>query len=236
MQLSELGEPVYGERDAIDIAKLRELGVPFWLAGGYGDPEKVREAQEQGAAGVQVGTAFEFANESGLRDEYRDALMAKVIAGEAQVFTDPLASPTGFPFKVAQLAGTNSDASVYAERPRVCDLGFLREAYRTEDGGIGYRCAGEPVTVYVSKGGRAEDTVGRKCVCNGLLANIGYQQVRNGKREEYGLITAGDDLWSVKQFLKPGRTEYSAADVVSRLLGGCEDSLETKKAEEVCFA
>jgi hypothetical protein len=24
--------------------------------------------------------------------------------------------------------------------------------------------------------------------------------------------------------------------VVSRLLGGCEDSLETKKAEEVCFA
>ena len=73
LQLSELGEPVYGERDAIDIAKLRELGVPFWLAGGYGHPEKVREALAQGAAGVQVGTAFEFAWESGLREDYKDS-------------------------------------------------------------------------------------------------------------------------------------------------------------------
>jgi nitronate monooxygenase len=236
MQLSEAGEPVYGERDSIDIAKLRELGVPFWLAGGYGHPEKVREALAQGAAGVQVGTAFEFAWESGLREDYKDALMARVIAGTAHVFTDPLASPTGFPFKVAQLEGTCSDAEVYTERPRVCDLGFLREAYRTEDGGIGYRCAGEPVTVYVSKGGHAEDTVGRKCVCNGLLANIGYQQVRNGKREEYGLITAGDDLWSVKQFLKPGRTEYRVVDVVERLLSGCDGAVESRRCEEVCFA
>ena len=71
LQLSELGEPVYGERDAIDIGKMRELGVPFWLAGGYGHPEMVREALAQGAAGVQVGTAFEFANESGLREDYK---------------------------------------------------------------------------------------------------------------------------------------------------------------------
>jgi nitronate monooxygenase len=234
LQLSEVGEPVYGERDAIDIAKLRELGVPFWLAGGYGHPEKVREALAQGATGVQVGTAFEFAWESGLREDYKDELVEKVIAGKAQVFTDPLASPTGFPFKVAQLRGTNSEAKVYTERPRVCDLGFLREAYRTADGGIGYRCAGEPVTVYVSKGGDVADTVGRKCVCNGLLANIGYQQVRNGKREEHGLITAGDDLYSVKQFLKLGRTDYSAADVVARLLTGCD--APQAKSEEECFA
>jgi nitronate monooxygenase len=152
------------------------------------------------------------------------------------VFTDPLASPTGFPFKVAELKGTCSDAEVYAERPRICDLGFLREAYRTEDGGVGYRCAGEPVTVYVSKGGHAEDTVGRKCVCNGLLANIGYQQKRNGKREEYGLITAGDDLNAAKQFLKPGRTDYTAADVVELLLTGCEDAKFAGQNEEVCFA
>ncbi len=234
LQLSELGEPVYGERDAIDIAKLRELGVPFWLAGGYGHPEKVREALAQGAAGVQVGTAFEFAWESGLREDYREALLAKVVAGKASVFTDPLASPTGFPFKVAQLKGTASDPEVYAERPRICDLGFLREPYRTAEGEIGYRCAAEPVSVYLSKGGKLEDTVGRKCVCNGLLANIGYQQVRNGKRVEQGLITAGDDLCTVGRFLKPGRTDYSAADVVEQLLTGCE---EPKAAsEEVCFA
>jgi nitronate monooxygenase len=236
LQLSELGEPVYGERDTIDIGKLRELGVPFWLAGGYGHPEKLREALAQGAAGVQVGTAFEFAWESGLREDYKDALLAKAIAGHAQVFTDPLASPTGFPFKVAQLKGTASDPEVYAERPRICDLGFLREAYRTAEGGIGYRCAAEPVSVYLSKGGQLEDTVGRKCVCNGLLANIGYQQVRNGKRTEHGLITAGDDLCTVARFLKPGRTEYGAADVVAKLLTGCEEPQAASQSEEVCFA
>jgi nitronate monooxygenase len=234
LQLSELGEPVYGDRDAIDIAKLRELGVPFWLAGGYGHPEKVREALAQGAAGVQVGTAFEFANESGLREDLKEALLHKVVAGHTMVFTDPLCSPTGFPFKVARLKGTNSEAEVYAERPRICDLGFLREAYRTPEGGIGYRCAAEPVSVYLSKGGNVEDTVGRKCVCNGLLANIGYQQKRNGKREEYPLITAGDDLATVGCFLKPGRTEYSAADVVERLLRGCDAEKASEAVE--CFA
>jgi nitronate monooxygenase len=236
LQLSELGEPIYGERDSIDIAKLRELGVPFWLAGGYGHPEKVREALAQGAAGVQVGTAFEFASESGLQEDYKHALLATVVAGKASVFTDPLASPTGFPFKVARLEGTNSEPDMYAERPRICDLGFLREPYRTEDGGIGYRCAAEPVSVYVSKGGNVEDTVGRKCVCNGLLANIGYPQIRNGKRVEHPLITAGDDLFSVSQFLKPGRVDYSVADVVERLMTGCDAVQPANASKEECFA
>lgn len=235
LQLSDAGEPIYGERDAIDIAKLRELGVPFWLAGGYGHPEKVREALAQGAAGVQVGTAFEFAWESGLDEDFKHALMMKVIDGKAGVFTDPLASPTGFPFKVARLEGTNSEPAMYAERPRICDLGFLREPYRTAEGGIGYRCAAEPVSVYVAKGGKAEDTVGRKCVCNGLLANIGLPQVRNGKRVERPLITAGDDLSTVSRFLKPGRTEYSAADVVEQLMTGC-DPLPARASNEGSFA
>jgi nitronate monooxygenase len=234
--LSEIGEPVYGERDAIDIAKLRELGVPFWLAGGYGSPQKLREALDEGATGIQVGTAFEFANESGLRKSYKSALISKAIVGEARVFTDPLASPTGFPFKVAQLEGTCSQAEVFAARPRICDLGFLREPYRTPAGTIGYRCASEPVTLFVSKGGKVEDTVGRKCVCNGLLANIGLQQLRNGKHEEQALITAGDDIDCIAQFLAPGRTEYSAADVISRLLTGCEESAPADQADAVCFA
>lgn len=236
LQLSELGEPVYGERDAIDIGKLRELGVPFWLAGGYGHPEKLREALAQGAAGVQVGTAFEFANESGLQEDLKLALLTKVIAGESRVFTDPLASPTGFPFKVARLEGTNSEPEVCAERPRICDLGFLREPYRTAEGSIGYRCAAEPVSLYVAKGGNLEDTVGRKCICNGLLANIGYAQVRNGKRIERPLITAGDDLCTVSRFLKPGRCDYSAADVVSQLLTGCDDLQASPAHAEECFA
>jgi nitronate monooxygenase len=221
LQLTPTGEPIYGERDDIDIAKLRELGVPFWLAGGYGHPEKLREALAQGAAGIQVGTAFEFATESGLREDYKRELLEKVIAGTASVFTDPLASPTGFPFKVAQLEGTYSEADLYASRPRICNLGFLREAYRTSEGEIGYRCPAEPLSLYLSKGGHVEDITGRKCICNGLLANVGFPQVLNGHRLELGIVTAGDDLSTIAQFLPSGQSHYSALDVIRELEKGC---------------
>ena len=39
LQLNAAGEPIYGERDQVNIAELRALGVPFWLAGGYGNAE-----------------------------------------------------------------------------------------------------------------------------------------------------------------------------------------------------
>lgn len=219
-QLTSAGEPVYGERDAIDLGKIRELGAPFWLAGGYGSAEKVREALEAGAAGVQVGTAFAFTRESALREDLKHALLDKAQRGEARVFTDPLASPTGFPFKVAQLEGTCSDDAVSAARPRICDLGFLRELYRGEDGQIAYRCPAEPISLYRSKGGAAEDAAGRKCLCNALMANIGHQQVRCGHRVEAPLVTAGDDLGAVASFLPEGSASYGAADVVAALLPG----------------
>lgn len=233
LQLSDAGEPVYGERDAVDVAKLRDLGVPFWLAGGYGNPEKLQEALAQGATGVQVGTAFEFATESGLRADYKAALLARAVEGRTHVFTDPLASPTGFPFKVARLEGTCSEPEVCSGRARICDVGALREVYRTPDGEIGYRCAAEPLSVYKAKGGDADDTEGRKCICNALLANIGHPQARNGGRIELGLVTAGDDLNSVRQFLPEGRSDYCAVDVIATLLQGqagtplCDDTCHT---------
>jgi nitronate monooxygenase len=217
-QFNQDGEPVYGERDKVDVEKIRELGLPFWLAGGYGSPEKLREALSAGAAGVQVATAFEFCAESGLRDDYKRALLEKAVAGQARVFTDPLASPTNFPFKVAQLEGSMSEQDVYLARPRICDLGYLREAYRTPEGTIGYRCPGEPVTTYVSKGGKPENTVGRKCLCNSLVANIGHPQIRKGRHVERGLVTAGDDLTEIARFLPSNTLAYTAADVIVRLL------------------
>lgn len=218
LQLSEAGEPIYGERDRVDLAKLRNLSLPFWLAGGYGSPEKLREALAEGAAGIQVGTAFAFCAESGLRDDYKQALVEMAVSGTARVFTDPVASATGFPFKIAQLEGTLSECEVYLARSRVCDLGYLREAYRTPEGRIGYRCSGEPVTTYVAKGGKPEDTVGRRCLCNGLVANIGHPQVRNGGRIEVGLVTSGDELAGIERFLPPNGSSYSAADVLARLM------------------
>jgi nitronate monooxygenase len=220
LQLNEANEPIYGERDRVDLGKMRELGLPFWLAGGCGSTEKLREALAAGAAGVQVGTAFAFCAESGLRDDYKQALLKKAIRGEATVFTDTLASPTSFPFKVAKLEGTISEREVYLARPRICDLGFLREAYRTAAGAIDYRCAAGPVTVYASTGGNAEKTVGRKCLCNALLANIGHPQKRSGKYVERGLVTSGDDLSGIQSFLPPNKSVYSAADVIAKLLNG----------------
>lgn len=222
MTLTESGEPIYGERDQVDLEGIRKLGLPFWLAGGYGSPDKVREALEVGATGVQIGTAFACCSESGLAPAYRQALIAKAKQGTAKVFTDPLASPTGFPFKVARLEGSASEPEVYASRPRICDLGYLREAFRTESGEINYRCASEPVTIYVSKGGKIEDTVGRKCVCNGLMSNIGQPQIRNGKHLEEGLVTMGDDVNTIVQFLKPGADSYSAEDVIDMVLSQVE--------------
>jgi nitronate monooxygenase len=99
----------------------------------------------------------------------------------------------------------------------VCDLGYLREAYRAADGSVGFRCAAEPVSVYISKGGRLEDTIGRKCVCNALLANIGLGQTR-GLGLEPGLVTSGDDLARLTRFMEPGATRYTAADVIAKLL------------------
>lgn len=214
LQLNDQGEPIYGDRDRVDLAAFRGFGVPFWLAGGYGTPDGLQAALAEGAAGVQVGTAFALCDDSGMRADYRQALLDLVRAEDTRVKTDPWASPTGFPFKVAQMPATIASEEVYASRPRICDLGYLREAYRTEDGGIGFRCAAEPVSVYVDKGGAQQDTVGRKCICNALMATAGFPQIRAGKHLEAGIITSGDALTAVGQFLAPGTTSYSAADVV----------------------
>jgi nitronate monooxygenase len=218
LQLDESGQPVYGEKDLVDLEKIRDLGLPFWLAGRQATPEKLREAQRIGAAGIQVGTAFAFCEESGLKPEYRQALLHKAASKTASVFTDPLASPTSFPFKVAKLENTLSDEHVYQARQRVCDLGFLREVFRGADGKIGYRCPAEPIDVYVTKGGDLANTEGRKCLCNALVSNIGLAQIRKDGYVEPPLITAGDDLVEIARFLPPGRTTYSAREVIETLL------------------
>lgn len=218
-QLNERGEPIYGERDVVDLAKLKELGLPFWVAGGAGSPERLQEALSQGAAGIQVGTLFAYADESGLRADLKARVIQLALEGKADVLTDDRASPTGFPFKVVTLDGSISEAAVYEERERVCDLGYLRTPYRRDDGRIGFRCASEPVDTYVKKGGALEDTTGRKCLCNALMANLGMGQVREGASgEELPLLTSGDDLVNLGRFLR-GRTRYSAGDVLDYLLG-----------------
>jgi len=218
MQLSAAGEPVYGPRDVPDLEKIRELGLPFWLAGSYGHADKLAEALKLGAAGIQVGTAFAFCEESGIRPDLKQQTIQLSRAGKVQVFTDPLASPTGFPFKVVQIPGSLSDPEANQARIRLCDLGYLRHAYRKEDGTLGYRCPAEPADDFVRKGGTLEETKGRQCVCNGLVSTIGLAQVRPDHTEDLPLLTAGNDVANVASFVPPGRDSYSAADVVRHLL------------------
>lgn len=217
--LDEAGEPVYGPRDSVDLAKLSECGKPFWVAGGIDDPRKVTAALEAGAAGVQIGTPFALCEESGMDPDLRHQLLDAARDGGLIVRTDPRASPSGYPFKVAQLAGTISDPDVYLSRRRVCDIGLLRSPYEKEDGTVGWRCPAEPVKAYLSKGGAVEDTEGRACLCNGLVATAGFGQERRG-RTEPPIVTIGDDATSIVAALGDGRDSWSAAEVVAWLTSG----------------
>jgi hypothetical protein len=107
---------------------------------------------------------------------------------------------------------------VYEERPRKCDLGYLREAYKRPDGKFGWRCSSEELELYIKKGGDIKETVGRKCLCNALMANIGLGQIRKNKTEELPLVTCGEDLIGIRQLLGSGKTSYTASEVIDYLL------------------
>ncbi len=217
LNIDAKGEPVYGDKDLIDVEKINKLGLPFWLAGSYGDPAKVQEALDQGAQGVQIGTPFAFCNESGVRNDYKKKIIQMIIDGKAEVFTDPKASPTGYPFKVFQMEDTVSDKEVYEARPRVCDLGFLRTLVKQDNDKIIYRCPAEPADNFIRKSGDPKELEGRKCLCNGLLSGIGLAQMRSSGYLEKAIITAGIELSFVTRFLKEGELSYSAADVIDAL-------------------
>ncbi|MCP4308979.1 MAG: nitronate monooxygenase [bacterium] len=218
LQLSGEGEPVYGERDVADLEAISAVGLPFWVAGSYAEPQRVVEALDAGATGVQVGTAFAYTEESGFSEEIKAAVLKKSRAGEVEVFTDPLASPTGFPFKVVPIEHTVADQATYEKRDRVCDLGYLRTPYAIDGDTVGWRCASEPVQDFERKGGDVEETVGRKCVCNALMSSIELGQIQKSGGQELPLVTSGDDVAHIARFLRPGAETYTAADVIDYLL------------------
>ena len=217
LRLNERGEPIYGERDEVDLGVMRELGAPFWLAGGFGTPEGLLEARRHGAAGVQVGTPFAYTDESGLSTEVKRLVLGDVATGRIGIFTDPRASPTGFPFKVIQAPSlVQQDDS----RVRLCDLGYLRTAARrAPDDNVVYKCSSAPEGNYVAAGGALEETVGRRCLCNGLMAVIGLPQLRTDGSAEPPLLTSGDAVTELATVAR-GRLSYTADDVLQYLLSG----------------
>ena len=154
-----------------------------------------------------------------MAENEKRSVMQKVIDEEAEVFTDPRVSPTGYPFKVVQLEDTMSNPTLYEARPRLCDIGLLREIYKREDGKIGYRCAAEPKEQYLKKGGKAEDLEERGCLCNNLCASAGYPQHRKDGYIEKPLVSSGKGLPYLGRLFKDGKHGYSSKDVLDYLLG-----------------
>lgn len=219
-QFNERDEPIYGARDAIDWEGCCELGLPFWVGGGYASPEKLAEARAHGAQGIQAGSIFALCEESGMNGTLKAVARKMAFRGELDIFTDPRASSSGLPFKVANLPCTLALESVYNSRPRVCDIGRLRTPYRKPNGSAGFRCPAENVDAFTAKGGNEEETHGRKCLCNGLLATAGFPQRQPSGYLEPPIVTLGSDASFVSAFMKKEDDTYTAEDVMKYLRGG----------------
>ncbi len=225
----ESGQPIYGPSDEPNLEEIRSVGLPFWMAGGYGTKEGLQRALALGATGVQVGSDFALCEESGMKAEYRAAILQKLRNGtdEEDLVRTTIFSPTGFAFKVVQLEGTLSEVEVYEERDRTCDLGMLQQRGMSKPDEDGFRtlfqrCPAGPVDTYVKRRGLERNTEERRCLCNGLLACVGLGQVRrvSGEwQEEPAIVTLGNHLDGIKQLSRMGQSHFWARDVVSLIMG-----------------
>lgn len=228
VRLDEKGQPLYSALDEPDLQAIRQVGLPFWLAGGYGSREKLQQALAAGAFGVQVGTLFALAEESGMKPAYRSAILTALKNGAADedLVRTTMFSPTRYPFKVVQLDGTLADDAVYAARRRVCDIGHLQQrglSLPDADGSrrIFQRCQAAPVEDFIQKRGLERNTEDQRCLCNGLLACVGLGNVvrQDGAMvEEPAIVTLGNDLDGIRRLSRSGQTPYWVRDVLADIL------------------
>lgn len=206
------GIAIYSDEDEIDLERMRKLGKPFFLAGGMA--RKLKEAKGEGATGIQCGSIFALANESGMDPEIAQRLRQKVRNGEQVVINSAFTSPSLFPFHVALDDVSLSNPDIAANEKKVCAFGILAQAYVktfNDDGTmkeIGFRCPAGPG--FIEKGGKPEDKEGRVCLCAGLLRTTG-----RGKKHKPPIMTLGEDLSSVKELIDSSPDgRYSVLDAV----------------------
>jgi nitronate monooxygenase len=203
------------EKNKADLSIIKNLKdllhrtIPFYLAGGYST--KLKEAQREGAVGVEIGSLFALCNESGMREDLKEQIRQIIVNASGEdldkfIQLSPIVSPTGFTFTIALVDGTLSQTEIYEERHRSCKYGYLVEFYKTPEG-IGSRCPAEQVGKYMEKGGKEEDTIGKRCLCEGLIATVGHNN-------DPAIVTLGD-LRSIKKIMQ-GKAggRYSAEDVL----------------------
>jgi len=230
MNLDETGQPLYGQRDEVDLAQLRELQLPFWLAGAKASHESLSQAIFAGASGIQVGSAFALCQESGIVPHIKETIIDDCLSGKLTIHADPDASPTGFPIKVAKLSDTLGEKTTYDKRGRICDVGYLRTPFLDRKGKIRYRCPAEPIDDYIQKGGDEQETANKVCLCNGLMATIGLGQFRKEDGYEPAVVTIGQDLSFLQNLINKFGKKYHAEDVINYLLNRNSDPDLTAKS------
>lgn len=229
LKMDDKGQPTYGSMDEPDLGSICKVGIPFWMAGGYGNHDRLTMAIENGAQGVQVGSSFALAEESGIKPTYRTAIFNE-LKRETDVTSLVLTSqysPTGFPFKVVQLPGTLADGEVYQNRTRVCDIGLLQQRgiYKQSENGtrrMFHRCPAATTEDYIKKRGLSQNAIDKRCLCNGLLSAVGLGQggMHNGEwSEEPAIVTLGNHLEGIRKLSRNGQYPYWARDVVNDVLG-----------------
>ena len=198
------------------------------MPGAYGSRARFQEALAAGAHGVQVGTAFAFCEESGLDPDLRQRFLTSIVEPRGRRLHGPGRLTDRLPVQGGGARGHPLGATPRTRIARACATSATSAGPTSAPTGtLDYRCPSEPVDDYVRKGGQVEDTVGRKCLCNALVTNIGMGQRRPNGYEELPMLTAGNDLASVRAHISPGNLSYHARDVVASLLA--EDSYATTR-------
>jgi nitronate monooxygenase len=206
----------FSDKDSVDLERFKKLDYPYWLAGSFAKKNGLNEALELGAYGIQVGSAFAYCEESGIEASIRTQVIEENAKNHLDIYTDFKASPTGYPFKIIKQTWKEVEKVKPVERRRVCDLGYLREARLNDKGSIEYRCPAECTKNYLAKGGDIEETEGRQCLCNSLLATVGLGQVRKDFTEP-PLLTAGEDFSFLTKLTKY-KASYTASDIIDMLI------------------
>lgn len=205
----------YAEADELTsyVDKVLTLGVPVYVAGAFAEGGSRADYlywRERGAYGLQVGSRFALCDESGMRRDIKDQVLA-YNAQDGELRTEFGISPTGYPFKVLPLAGSVVDPAVYPNRHRICNKGYLMhaETATNKDGQdeLVYRCPAMPARQYEKLGGDSSETGSRICLCNSLLSTAGFDS-----EIEPPLITLGQSGTRITE-------RHTAREIIEEILG-----------------